>query len=560
MRLEFSLLSQCIANYHFDVSSAGFAMTATNSGSSNRAALFAAPFHHTAFTVIWTATLVSNIGGWMYSAAAGWLMTSLNSDPLIVALVQAASTLPICLFAIPAGALADIFEKRKYLIVVESLTTFVAAIYAAIVGLGWATAGNLLVFTFLIGAAGALTVPAWQAVVPQLVPREDLPAAIAANSAGVNVSRALGPAIGGAIIAASGIVAPFWINAISNLGIVGSLLWWRPAASSSVLPAERFGEAISAGLRYARHNPHLRATLARAAGFFLFASAYWALLPLVAREQIAGGPGFYGVLLGVIGASAVGGAFLLPWLKGKLDPDRLMAVGALGQAIAMLLYGLAREPVTALVASMIAGASWIAVLATLSVSAQVALPDWVRGRGLALYTTVFFGCLTLGSAAWGEVAAIAGLPAAHFIAAAGALFGIAATWRWKLQTGANLDLAPSMHWPAPIVAQDIDEDRGPVLVTVEYRIRPQDRKAFLMALEPLGHERHRDGAYRWGVFEDAAEEGRILETFLVASWLEHLRQHERVTNADRLVQDAVQRFQLSGTPKVTHFIAAMDSD
>jgi MFS family permease/quinol monooxygenase YgiN len=476
---------------------------------------------------------------------------------LIVALVQAVSTLPICLLAIPAGALADIFDKRKFLIAVESLTTAVSAVYAAMVSLGMAAPGNLLLFTFLIGAAGALTVPAWQAVVPLLVPKDDLPAAIAANSVGVNISRALGPALGGVTIAGLGIAAPFWINAISNLGVVGALLWWRESKrASTLLPAERFGQAMRVGLRYARHNRHLRATLMRAVGFFLFASAYWALLPLVARQQIAGGPGLYGVLLGAIGAGAVGGALFLPWLKSKLGPDRLMAVGALGQALAMVLYGLAREPATALAASVIAGASWIAALATLGVSAQVAVPDWVRGRGLALYTTVFFGCLTLGSMVWGEVAVWLGLPAAHFLAAAGAVAAIPLTWRWKLQTGAGVDLTPSMHWPAPLTAQDIERDRGPVLVTVEYRIRPQDRDAFLEAIVKLEHGRRRDGAYAWGIFEDTAEEGRMVETFLLESWMEHLRQHERVTEADRLVQEAVHRFQISGAPKVTHFIAA----
>ena len=327
---------------------------------------FAAPFRHSAFTVIWTATLVSNVGGWMYSAASGWLMTSLDPDPLMVALVQAASSLPICLFAIPAGALADIFDKRRFLIVVETITTVVSAVYAVIVGLGWATPANLLVFTFLIGAAGAMTVPAWQAVVTYLVPKDDLPPAIAANSVGVNISRAIGPALGGLSISAYGIVAPFWINAASNLGIVASLLWWRPRTrAGTLLPAERFGRAILAGLRYARHNRHLRATLMRAAGFFLFASAYWALLPLVAREQIGGGPDLYGVLLGVIGAGAVAGAFLLPWAKARLGADRLMALGALGQALAMVLYGFAREPLTAVAASAVAGASWIGALATL---------------------------------------------------------------------------------------------------------------------------------------------------------------------------------------------------
>jgi len=243
-------------------------MSDTSGAASAKAVSFAAPFRHTAFTVIWTATLVSNVGGWMYSAASGWLMTSLNPDPLIVALVQAASTFPIFLLALPAGALADIFDKRKYLIVVESLYTAVSAIYAAMVWLGLATPGNLLLFTLLISAAGALTTPAWQAVVPLLVSKDDLSAGIAANSVGVNISRALGPALGGVMISAFGIVAPFLANSIADLGIIGSLLWWRaPRRRSSLLP-ERFGRAVTAGLRYARHNPHLRGTLMRGSGFF----------------------------------------------------------------------------------------------------------------------------------------------------------------------------------------------------------------------------------------------------------------------------------------------------
>jgi MFS family permease len=294
----------------------------------------------------------------------------------------------------------------------------------------------------------------------------------------------------------------------------------------------------------------------RAVGFFLFGSAYWALLPLVARGQIAGGPELYGVLLGAIGAGAVGGAFALPWLKTKLGPDRVMAAGSLGTALALVLYGIAREPVTALWASVTAGISWIAVLATLNVSAQVSLPDWVRGRGLAMFVTVFYGAMTLGSAIWGHVAGLAGLPAAHFIAAAGALIAIPLTWRWKLQTGAAIDLMPSMHWPVPLTAREVEHEQGPVLVTVEYRIRPSDRDAFLAAVAKLASERRRDGAYAWGIYEDAAEPGRFLETFLVESWVEHMRQHERITGADRVAQEAVAQFQLDGAPKVTHLISA----
>jgi MFS family permease len=451
------------------------------SGAASSASL-AAAFRHPAFAVIWTATLVSNVGGWMYGAASGWLMTSLNLDPLVVALVQTASTLPVFLFAIPAGALADIFDKRRFLIVVEVLYTALCVVYAAVVGLDLATADNLLLFTFLIGAVGALTLPAWQSVVPQLVPKEDLTSAVAANSLGVNASRAIGPALGGAAIAGLGIASPFWINAISNLGVLVALLWWRRQNSSNaVLPAERLGGAIEAGLRYARHSPALRATLIKAAGFFLFASTYWALLPLIARTQIASGPGLYGILLGAIGAGAVCGAFIMPRLRAKLGPDLLVASGMLGTAITLALYGLAQDASMALVASLLAGVSWIAVLATLAVSAQVSLPDWVRGRGL--YTTVFFGCLTVGSAVWGKVAAVLGLPAAHFLAAVGVLAAIPLTWRWKLQAGTGVDLTPSMHWPAPLTAHPIDHDRGPVLVTIEYRIRPQDRHQFLQTLE-----------------------------------------------------------------------------
>jgi MFS family permease len=518
------------------------------------------PFRSTAFTVLWTATVVSNIGTWMYNAASGWLMTSLDPAPLTVSLVQVANTLPMFLLVFPAGVLADVIDRRRLLIAVQVASTAVAAVFAMFVWFDLITPALLLLFTFLVGAGAALMAPPWQAVVPQLVPKHDLAAAVAANSIGFNVSRAVGPALGGATIATLGIAAPFWINAVSNLTIVGALVWWQsPRQNARALPAERFSNAVIAGLRYARYNRHLRATLFRAVGFYFFASAYWALLPLVARTQISGGPGLYGFMLGAIGGGAVAGSFVLPWLKRTLGPDRLVAGGTFSTILALLLFGVAQNAATALVASVMAGAGWIAVLASLNVSAQVALPEWVRGRGLAFYMTVYFGTMTIGSALWGHVAGLLGLPAAHFIAAAGALAAIPLTRPWKLETGAEVDLTPSMHWPTPVTLHELDDDRGPVLVTVEYRIDPRNRQAFLSAVDKLGRERYRDGAYQWGVFEDAAEEGRFLETFFLDSWLSHLRQHERITNADRILQDAVRRYHASGTPKVSHLIAAEPS-
>jgi MFS family permease len=513
-------------------------------------------FQHKTFTVVWIATVVSNIGSWMYSAASGWLMTGLDPNPLIVAMVQVATSLPMFLFALPAGALADIVDRRQFLIAVEILITIISVTFAFLVWLNLVTPVTLLVFTFLAGVAGALEAPPWQAIVPALVPKGNLQSAVVANGVGINISRALGPALAGIIVAARGIAAPFWLNAFSNVGVIAALVWWRsPQSHNRTLPAERFINANRSGLRYAKNNPHLRATLIRAVGFFFFASAYWALLPLVARNQIGGGPELYGALLGGIGIGALVGAYILPWLQGKLGPNRLMAAGTLGTALTLVLYGLAWEPFAGTAASLVAGISWICVLSTLNVSAQVALPEWVRARGLALFVTVFFGALTIGSLIWGYLAGVMGLSITNFIAAAGIVLALLLTWRWKLQTALGVDLAPSMHWPAPIADREVDKDQGPVMVTVEYRIDPRSRKQFLIALGRLAQERRRDGAYAWGVFEDAAEKGRMLETFLVGSWIEHLRQHERVTNADRLVQDTVDRFHIHGTPKVTHLIA-----
>lgn len=517
-----------------------------------------APFRQRAFAIIWTATVVSNVGTWMYNVASGWLMISLNPDPLVVSMVQVANTLPMFLFAIPAGALVDIVDRRRFLIVGESAITVTSSIFAALVWLHLIAPAGLVVLSFLVTVGSAITAPAWQAVVGQLVPRADLPAAVAANSVGINVSRAVGPALGGVMVATLGIAAPFWLDAVSNIGVIAALIWWRaPHKRVDPLPSESFGEAMRTGIRHARYNTHLGATLIRTLAFFVFASAYWALLPLVASRQLGGGPALYGVLLGAIGASAVGGALLLRRWRAKLGADRLVAAATVGTALAIGLYAVARGEATAIAASLIAGASWITAVSNLNVSAQVALPDWVRGRGLAMYVTVMFGALTLGSAIWGEAAVWAGVPMALGAAAVGAVIGIALTWKWKLQTGANVDFSPSMHWPDPVTAGPVEPDRGPVLVLIEYHIDPSNRENFLRALGRVARERRRDGAFAWGVFEDPAAQGRFIETFRSDSWNEHLRQHRRVTNADRVLEQAARIFQVGEGPKTTHLISAL---
>ena len=332
-------------------------------------ASFWSPFRGRVFRLLWAATVVANIGGWMYNAAAGWLMTSLDSDPLMVSLVQAAASFPMFLFALPAGALADIIDKRRFILALEVLVTLVSVVFAVLVSTHLVTAWTLLLFMFVSSTLSALEAPAWQSIVPQLVPKADLSAAVAANSVGVNISRAVGPALAGVIIAGFGVAAPFWLDAFSNVGVIAVFLWWRTSHGHlRTLPAERFKSAVRTGIRYSLNNRRLRATLLRAVGFFLFASAYWALLPLVARNQIAGGPALYGGLLASIGCGAVGGAFMLPRLKAKIGTNGLVTLGSVGTAITLVLLGFAREPIMAVCASLIAGMSWIAVVANLNMS------------------------------------------------------------------------------------------------------------------------------------------------------------------------------------------------
>jgi MFS family permease len=513
-------------------------------------------FGHTPFAVIWVASTFALCGIAMSDTASPWLMTNFNAGPMAVSLVQVASSLPMFLFTLPAGALADIIEARRFLIVLESLITILIVIFATIVLLRWDNPALLLATTVLLSAGWSLAAPAWLAITPLLVPRRDLDGATAANSVAYNLSRAIGPAIAGLAIASFGPAAPYWIFAVANLGSIAALIWWQaPRTTTDNLPAERLTSAIRVGLRHATYNKHLLGTLVRSVAVYPFACAFLALLPLVARQQMTQGPQLYGILLAAVSVGAIGGSFALGWLKKRLGPDRLVALGTVGMALALVLFGLARDPRVAFCAALLAGATWTLVLASLYVSAQIALPDWVRARGLAIFLTVIFGSVTLGSLVWGQIAATEGLPIAHFTAAAGALLAIPLTWRWKLQSAEGIDLSPSMHWRSPVFARQVEDENGPVLVTVKYRIDGEDPAAFLSAIEDIGDQRRRDGAYAWGIFEDVAEKGLFLETFLIENWLEAKHLRERVTNADRLREDYV-RGLVKDPPDVTLMIAS----
>ena len=508
------------------------------------------------FRALWIATIVSNVGTWMHDVGAGWLMTSLSPDPLMVALVQSATTLPMFLLALPAGALADIVDRRKLLIGAQVLGLVSAALLAVATLSGLTTPAVLLGFTLAIATAAALSAPAFQAMVSELVPAASLPQAIALNSLGVNISRAIGPALGGAIIALAGPPAVFALNAVSVVGVLAVLFRWRREPKSSVLPSEHFLGAIRAGARYAARSPELQVVLVRSLGFFLFSSALWALLPIVGRRELNLTAGAYGGLLTCMGLGAVLGAVILPRLRQRLTANRVTVGASLVFAAAMAALAAAPDFLAAAAAMALAGLAWIAMLSSLNGAAQLSASAWVKARALAVSLVVFQGAMTAGASAWGALATFAGTQAALLIAAAGLVLVLPLLALRFPMPATQLDLAPSSHWPAPAVEGEVQPDRGPVLITVEYQVSPENTAAFAAAMQPMRRIRRRDGAVAWGLYEDAARPGVMLETFVVESWLEHLRQHERVTHADQAFQDAARAFHTgSEPPRVRHLIA-----
>ncbi|AGH51066.1 hypothetical protein G432_16740 [Sphingomonas sp. MM-1] len=513
------------------------------------------PLGYPMFRALWIATVVSNVGTWMHDVGAGWLMTSLSAEPLMVALVQAATTLPMFLFALPGGALADIVDRRRLLIGAQLWMLIAAGLLAVITFAGLTTPALLLAFTFALATGAALSAPAFQAIVPELVPRPALADAVALNSLGVNIARAIGPALGGVIIAMAGPPAVFALNAVSVLGVLGVLFAWKREAQAATLPAERFFGALRAGGRYARQSPELQTVLVRCLGFFPFASALWAFLPIIARRELGLGPTGYGGLLGFMGAGAIAGALLLPRLRRLIPSNQLTVLAAILFAVAMLGLAKTGSFVVGCLVMAIAGLAWIAMLSALNVAAQMAVPAWVKARALAVYLVVFQGAMAAGSTFWGWLAGRIGIPLALVIAAAGLVVALLLALRWRIG-GESRDLAPSSHWPAPIVAEDPAPDRGPVMVTVEYRIDPARKAEFVRAMQEMRRIRRRDGALNWCLNEDAAQSGTMLESFVLESWLEHLRQHERVTQADRLDQAAVNQFHIGADPPLVRHLLA----
>ena len=507
------------------------------------------------FRAMWLAILGSNVGTWINDVAAAWVMAERTGSPLMVALVQSATTVPVVLLALVAGTLADIVDRRRYLLFTQGWMLLVAATLATLTGLSMLTPGLLVALTFAMGCGAAMAMPAQAAIVSELVPRPMLASAVALNSIGINIARSLGPAIGGLIVAQLGPSWAFGLNALSFAAMLIVLTRWAPDATASTLPPEGFGAGLRAGLRYALRAGRLQAVLVKSAGFFFFASAVTALLPLVVRGEMHGGAGLYGILLGCIGIGAVTGALVLPTLRARMDRDLLVLLATL--ACALSLFGLAwlRHMALLPLAMLVNGFAWITVLSSLQIAAQTAVPPWVRARALSLYIMVFSLGMAAGGLSWGSIAQRTSIPLALTIASVGAVIAGLLVWRVRVAGSEELDLRPAGYWPAPELAVPVSHDRGPVLVTVEYRIADADRAAFHALMGELGRTRRRDGAVLWGAAEDVATPGIHLEYFVTSSWVEHLRQHERVTAEDRDHQLKVRALHRGEhAPIVRHFV------
>ena len=498
-----------------------------------------APFQHPIFRAVWSANLASNFGGLIQGVGAAWMMTSIATSSYQVALVQASATLPIMLFALVAGAIADGFDRRKVMLVAQCFMLVVSVLLTLFTYLDWMTPWTLLAFTFLIDSGTALNSPSWQASVGDMVPRAKVPAAVALNSMGFNITRSVGPAIGGIIVAAFGAAAAFAVNAASYIGLIVVLLRWKRDEPASPLPRESLGAAMGAGLRYVAMSPNIAKVLLRGLVFGFTAGAVLALLPLVARDVIGGGALTYGVLLGAFGIGAVGGALTSVRLRQMLSSETMVRCAFLGFSLCALVCALSTQAWQTATGLLLGGACWVIAMSHFNVTVQMSTPRWVVGRVLSIYQTSTFGGMALGSWIWGVVADNHGAPTALIAAAIAMLAGSAIGFILPLPQHTPLNLDPLNRWTEPALSLDLKPRSGPIAIMIEYVIRDEDVPEFLAAMTERGRIRRRDGARNWVLARDLEHPEIWLESYHTPTWLDYIRHNRRATYADVAITERI---------------------
>jgi MFS family permease len=508
------------------------------------------------FAAMSAAAFISNVGSWMQTVGAQWLMLTLTGSATYVALVQSAASVPIFLFAVLAGTIGDLVDRRRFLIAAQTYMFLVATALGILAILKLVSPWSLLALIFGVGVGQALTSPTWQTLQPELVDPDERIQAISLGSVNQNLARAVGPAIGGAVLAATSAGVLFLINAATFGPLIGVIAWWRGKRPPTALPREHVREAVRAGGRYVRASPVLRVVLLRTGLFSFFATSIWAVLPLVARKTFHLGSGGYGLLLGCVGVGAVLGASLLPRLRKHFGPAALLFAGSAILAAVSLLLGFVHVTAIAALALAGGGSAWILALSTLNSLYQLALPQWVKTRGMSFYLVVFQGGTAIGSALAGVLAQHAGLSLTMAVTAGGLMLGPVFGLRYRLRPIAPEELLPSGDLPQPVLV-GLDQPSGPVQVTVEYFALAGHEKELMAALEETRFSRRRTGASAWRLWRDSAEPSRVLEQFVVVSWDEHLRQHERATVRDQARLDHARSLTDPARPTtVTHWLTA----
>jgi MFS family permease len=533
-----------------------------------------APLRIPLFRDRWIASTVSSIGTWMQDTAGTWLMTSLTTSPLLIALMQTAASLPVLFLGLLAGATADLFERRRLLIFWQSWMLGSVAVLAVLTFLGHISPWSLLAFTFLLNIGSAMNNPAWQAIIPELVPRELIPESVVLNSGSNNLARALGPALGGLMVAAfartdTGSAYVFLLNSLSFAAVIWVLVnWKRVPLFKSALPSERMAASIRSGLRYVRYAPDLQASLLRAFTFTFFVSAIWSLLAVVAKRDLNQGAMGYGILNGSMGAGAVVAAATLSRLRRRVSADHIIAVSTFYNVATLVILARVHRPSIVIASLMVAGFCWTSTMASLNTSVQISVPAWVQARALGTYLMTFQGGLALGSVLWGFVAERTSTPIALIASAAGLAVSFPFVRRFKILRGGVPDTTPH-QWkraapqlaPFPGEADDAGDpaQAGPVRISILYRVPIENYAEFTRSIHQLRSVRLRDGAVRWGIYRDAVEPELLNETFIMESWLDYLRSRERVTATDeRIRQEVWALHRDSEPPRISYQIYAKE--
>ncbi len=514
-----------------------------------------APLREPVFRTLWIANLASSFGGLIQGVGAAWLMTSIASSVDMVALVQASTTLPIMLFSLLGGAVADSFNRKSVMLAAQLFMLVVSLLLVVVTHTGLVTPWLLLAFTFLIGCGLAFNNPSWQASVGELVPRPLLPSAVALNSIGFNLSRSFGPAVGGIIVAAAGAAAAFAVNAVSYVGLVAALFAWKPPPrANSTLPREEMGYAVVTGLRYVAMSPNITTVIVRSSVFSVAAIAILALLPVAAATMPGGGPLTYGILLGAFGIGAVGGALMSARLQQTIPAETQVRLAFAGFAICAIVLAVSPSAILAGLGLMIGGACWVLALSLFNVSVQLSSPRWVVGRALSAYQTATFGGMALGSWIWGLLAENAGLPTAFLAAALCLLAGAALGLRLPLPARTDLDLDPLNRWQTPRLELDVAPRSGPIVVEITYRIHTANVPTFMRVMTERRRIRRRDGARRWRLFRDLNDPRLWIETYEAPTWTEYVRHNLRLTKADANVSEQLRALHDGDAPAVRRLI------